>query len=134
MHGWDKRKIVSAADCILKAVVINEKIVFTGEKQVIDKCQQKFYHNSGSWFMDVANFREIDNLLKEEGCRIKTVHLSDRLESMWIRNLRYQKLCARVNSRFAIWGFKKLELKISLYAYLEETTWEHLVVKDINTW
>ena len=27
----------------------------------------------------------------------------------------YQKLCARVNSRFAIWGFKKLELKISLY-------------------
>jgi len=21
----------------------------------------------------------------------------------------YQKLCARVNSRFAIWGFKKLE-------------------------
>ena len=29
----------------------------------------------------------------------------------------YQKLCARVNSRFAIWGFKKLELKISLYVY-----------------
>ena len=25
------------------------------------------------------------------------------------------KLCARVNSRFAPWGFKKLELKISLY-------------------
>ena len=24
--------------------------------------------------MDVANFREIDNLLKEEGCRIKTAH------------------------------------------------------------
>ena len=65
--------------------------------------------------MDVANFRKIDNLLKEEGYRIKTAHLSGRLESMWIRNLRYQKLCARVNSRFAILEFKKLELKISLY-------------------
>ena len=27
----------------------------------------------------------------------------------------YQKLCARVNSRYATLGFKKLELKISLY-------------------
>lgn len=32
--------------------------------------------------MDVANFRKIDNLLKEEGYRIKTAHLSGRLESM----------------------------------------------------
>lgn len=69
-----RRQFEEADDCILKAVVINGKIVFTGEKQVVDKCRQKFYHNSGSWFMDAANFREIDNLLKEEGCRIKTAH------------------------------------------------------------
>ena len=77
-----RRQFEEADDCILKAVVINGKIVFTGKKQVVDKCRQKFYHNSGSWFMDVANFREIDNLLKEEGYRIKTAHLSGRLESM----------------------------------------------------
>ena len=29
----------------------------------------------------------------------------------------YQKLCARVNSRFAIWGFKKLEFWNSLYDF-----------------
>lgn len=29
----------------------------------------------------------------------------------------YQKPCARVNSSFAIFGVKKLELKISLYDY-----------------
>ena len=32
----------------------------------------------------------------------------------------YQKLCARVNSRFVILGFKKLELKISHYGVLSQ--------------
>lgn len=69
-----RRQFEETDGCILKAVVINGKLVFTGKKQVIDKCRQKFSNNSGSWFMDVANFREIDNLLKEEGYRIKTAH------------------------------------------------------------
>ena len=37
----------------------------------------------------------------------------------------YQKLCARVNSRFVILGFKKLELKISHYANVE-----YIILKD----
>lgn len=69
-----RRKFEESDECILKAIVVNGKLVFTGKKQVVDKCRQKFYNNSGSWFMDVANFREIDNILTNEGYRIKTAH------------------------------------------------------------
>lgn len=69
-----RRQFEESDECILKAIVVNGKLVFTGKRQVIDKCRQKFHNNSGSWFMDVANFRKIDNILTNEGYRIKTAH------------------------------------------------------------
>ncbi len=69
-----RRQFDEADDCILKVVVINGKLVFTGQNPVIDKCREKFCDKSGSWFMDVENFRIIDDIVKEEGYRIKTAH------------------------------------------------------------
>ena len=53
----------------------------------------------GLIFVDFVNVRSYGNPFQQTDNHVKL----------------YQKLCARVNSRFAIWGFKKLELKISLY-------------------
>lgn len=69
-----RRQFDEADDCILKVIVVNGKLVFTGEKQIIDVCRERFSDRSGNWFMDVSNFRELDDILKEEGYRIKTAH------------------------------------------------------------
>lgn len=69
-----RRQFEEVDDCILKVIAVNGKLVFTGKKQVIDVCRQKFHDKSGSWFMDVSNFRELDVLLAEEGYQIKTAH------------------------------------------------------------
>lgn len=69
-----RRRFEEADDCILKVIAVNGKLIFTGKKQVVDVCREKFSNKSGSWFMDVATFRELDEILQAEGYRIKTAH------------------------------------------------------------
>ena len=72
---WEGRRQFEESDeCILKVIVVNGKLVFTGKKQVVDACSQKFSNRSGSWFMDVSNFRELDEILAGEEYQIKTAH------------------------------------------------------------
>lgn len=71
----DRRWFSGVDNCILKVIVVNGKLVFTGKKRMIDICRKKFLNKSGNWFMDAENFRELDNILLEEGYQIKTVHL-----------------------------------------------------------
>ena len=69
-----RRKFEEADDCVLKVIAVNGKLIFTGKKSVVDVCQKQFSNKSGNWFMDVVNFRKLDEILKKEGYRIKTVH------------------------------------------------------------
>ena len=69
-----RRQFEKVDDCILKVIAVNGKLIFTGKKSIVYVCRQKFSDKSGNWFMDVANFRELDEILKEEGYRIKTAH------------------------------------------------------------
>ena len=69
-----RRRFEEADDCILKVIAVNGKLIFTGKKQDIDVCREKFCDKLGNWFMDIANFRELDEILKEEGYRVKTAH------------------------------------------------------------
>ena len=69
-----RRQFEEADDCVLKVIAVNGKLIFTGKKSVVDVCQKQFSNKSGNWFMDVVNFRELDEILKKEGYRIKTVH------------------------------------------------------------
>ena len=69
-----RRRFEEADDCVLKVIAVNGKLIFTGKKSVVDVCQKQFSNKSGNWFMDVVNFRKLDEILKKEGYRIKTVH------------------------------------------------------------
>ena len=69
-----RRQFEEADDCVLKVIAVNGKLIFTGKKSVVDVCQKQFSNKLGNWFMDVVNFRELDEILKKEGYRIKTVH------------------------------------------------------------
>ena len=69
-----RRKFDESENCILKVIVVNGKLVFSGEKQIMDACREKFAATSGSWFMDVGNFRILESILQTEGYRLKTAH------------------------------------------------------------
>ena len=69
-----RRRFEEVDDCVLKVIAVNGKLIFTGKKSVVDVCQKHFSNKSGNWFMDVVNFRKLDEILKEEGYRIKTAH------------------------------------------------------------
>lgn len=69
-----RRRFDDSEDCALKVVAVNSKLLFTGEKQFVDACKEKFENCSGSWFMDVGNFRELELILEKGGYRLKTAH------------------------------------------------------------
>lgn len=69
-----RRRFDESEECALKVIAVNGKLVFTGEKQFVDACKEKFENCPGSWFMDVGNFRELEKILNEEGYRLKTAH------------------------------------------------------------
>ena len=69
-----RRQFEEADDCVLKVIVVNGKLIFTGKKSVVDVCQKRFSNKSGNWFMDAQNFRELDRILSKEGYRVKTAH------------------------------------------------------------
>lgn len=69
-----RRRFDESENCILKAIVVSGKLVFSGEKQMMDACREKFAASSGSWFMDVGSFRTLESILRGKGYRLKTVH------------------------------------------------------------
>lgn len=51
-----------------------QKTDFHRKKEIIELCREKYETCPGAWFMDVANFRELDHILKPYGCQLKTAH------------------------------------------------------------
>lgn len=69
-----RRKFEEQDDCVLKVVVVNGKLLFTGRKEIMDVCREKYETCSGAWFMDVSRFRELDTILKPYGYQLRTAH------------------------------------------------------------
>ena len=69
-----RRRFEEQDDCVLKVIVVNEKLIFTGKKEIVNICKEKYETCSGVWFMDVARFRELDTILKSYGYQLKTAH------------------------------------------------------------
>lgn len=72
--SFSRRQFEEADDCVLKVIAVNGKLIFTGEKSIIEVCRKQFSNNLGNWFMDASNFRKLDEILKKDGYRVKTVH------------------------------------------------------------
>lgn len=69
-----RRRFDESEDIALKIIAVNGKLVFTGEKQFLDACQEKFENALGNWFMDVDNFRQLEKILSQGGYKLKTAH------------------------------------------------------------
>ena len=69
-----RRRFEDQDNCALKITAVNRKLIFTGKKEIIELCCEKYETCPGAWFMDVGNFRELDHILKPYGCQLKTAH------------------------------------------------------------
>ena len=52
-----RRRFEDQDNCALKITAVNRKLIFTGKKEIIELCREKYETCPGAWFMDVANFR-----------------------------------------------------------------------------
>lgn len=69
-----RRRFDESDNCILKVITVNSKVIITGEKQIIEACRSAFGDCSGNWFMDVGNFRTLENIVSQHGYRLRTAH------------------------------------------------------------
>lgn len=68
------RRIFQEGECFLKAACVQGKILATGKPEIIKWMRTRYAHESGAWFMDYANLRELDEKMRKFGCRIGQAH------------------------------------------------------------
>ena len=69
-----RRQFRTSDDCPLKVAAVNRKLLFTGKKEIVDACHDLYPETTGDWFMDVKNFRALDEIVKPYGYRLESAH------------------------------------------------------------
>ena len=69
-----RRVFQERSDCFLKIAVINGKLLFTGNKDIIVWCRKKYSDYGAEWFMEAKNMHILNNRLYQSGYRIETMH------------------------------------------------------------
>ena len=70
----ERRRFQEDDECFLKAAVINGKVLFSGQKGILDWCEKRYGKSGGEWFFEAKNLRELDGRLHRDGYQIKMVH------------------------------------------------------------
>lgn len=70
----EERRIFEEEECFLKVVSINGKILATGRSDIIVWVKERYENGSGAWFMEADNLIELDQKLREFGCKIGQAH------------------------------------------------------------
>ncbi|MGN0438561.1 MAG: GNAT family N-acetyltransferase [Lachnospiraceae bacterium] len=68
------RRIFEEGECFLKVASVQGKILASGREDIINWVREHYKDSSGAWFMDFDNLRELDDKMKEFGCRIGQAH------------------------------------------------------------
>lgn len=69
-----RRRYEERADCFLKAAVINGKLLFTGNPEIISWCREEYAGSSSAWFFEAKNLRRLNDRLFMDGYQIEMVH------------------------------------------------------------
>ena len=69
-----RRRFQEDTECFLKIAVINGKILFSGNPEIIGWCRNRFSHTSSEWFFEAKNLHLLNDRLQENGFRIDMVH------------------------------------------------------------
>lgn len=69
-----RRRFQEKEECFLKLVGVNGKLLFTGQKSIIDWCREKYSDHGSEWFMEAKNLHKLNERLYQDGYQIGMVH------------------------------------------------------------
>jgi len=67
----ERRQYLEITPCLLKIAVINDKLLFTGRKDVITRCLELYHNANAPWFMEAPNLAALDRELAAFGACIR---------------------------------------------------------------
>lgn len=70
----DRRRFQEADKCFLKICVINGKVLFNGQKDIIEWCKEQYESYESEWFFEAKNMHKLNERLMEDGYQIDSVH------------------------------------------------------------
>ena len=70
----NRRKFQEGKECFLKIAVINGKLLFSGQKDIIEWCKAQYNTTGSEWFFEAKNMHRLNDRLIEAGYQIETVH------------------------------------------------------------
>ena len=69
-----RRQFRTLDDCVLKVAAVNGKLLFTGKEEIIEQCGKRYETTIGDWFMDVKNFKALEDIVSPFGFRLCSAH------------------------------------------------------------
>ena len=67
----DRRRYMEIRPCILKIAVVNGKLLFTGQEDVISRCRELYQDANALWFMEAPNLARLNAELSAYGAQIR---------------------------------------------------------------
>lgn len=67
----DRRQYMEIVPCILKIAVVNGKLLFTGQADVIARCRELYASANAPWFMEAHNLAALNRELAAFGAEIR---------------------------------------------------------------
>ena len=67
----DRRKYLEIRPCLLKIAVVNSKLLFTGRKDIVARCQALYANADAPWFMEAPNLAKLNLELSAFGAEIR---------------------------------------------------------------
>ncbi len=69
-----RRRFREEPECFLKLAVINNKLLFTGKKDIVEWCRHEYSGTGSAWFLEAKNLRRLNDRLHEDGYQIELLH------------------------------------------------------------
>ena len=69
-----RRRFQEGRACFLKIAVVNGKLLFTGQREIVDWCRESYASACAPWLFEAKNLRALNDRLYACGRQIEMVH------------------------------------------------------------
>lgn len=65
-----RRKFQEQKECFLKIACVHNKLLVTGQEEILKWCEKKYQNKGAVWFMELSVLRELEEKLADYGYQI----------------------------------------------------------------
>ena len=69
-----RRRFQEGKECFLKIAVVNGKLLFTGQPEIIAWCKNAYGSSGAEWFFEAKNMRRLNDRLLQDAHQIEMMH------------------------------------------------------------